>query len=192
MLVKNLILSMFFMATVQANENPQSHMPSEVPPFVPGGETEQQHQANQEPPPVEPLEEQPLPEDYSQMVDEPPPPDFYDADPGQSHFGNQPVTPYKVLKVVKQPVAKKIANLPPQKKRTSSIRNLAAVPLKKKVAGIKSVKPFCSMRALASSASKELGKTRSRSRLWVEEVNPSWFKVYRRAGAAFIQASCLR
>ncbi len=183
MLVKSFLLSMFFWAAVQANE---------TPPYEPGLAPEAQME-HQEPQPGDSADMNP-PEEMEHFADEPPPPDFMDPSEESRSFGNEPTTPYKALKIVKKPkvIQKKVAYVQPLQRRSLPTRNIANAPMKKKVGGIKSVKPFCSMRALASSTSKELGKTRARSRLWVEEVNPSWFKIYRRAGAAFIQASCLR
>lgn len=191
MAIKIFLLNLFFVAAAQATEAPQYNdqmAPHEVPP------PEAQAENHEQPPPDANENFEPPPEDFP-VAEEPPPPDFYDPSEQPSGFGREPTTPYKALKIIKRPRVqkvseKRVAAVVPQ--RILTPRSVANAPAKKKIAGIKSVKPFCSMRALANSKSKELGKTRGKSRLWVEEVNSSWFKIYRRAGAAFIQASCLR
>ena len=62
----------------------------------------------------------------------------------------------------------------------------------KKFVGFKTVKSACSMREAADSASKEVGKTKTGAKLWVEETNESWFKVMRKAGAAYVNIDCLK
>ncbi len=62
----------------------------------------------------------------------------------------------------------------------------------KKFVGNMEIAKVCPMRAKPSPAAKELGKTKSQGKIWVEEVNESWFKVYRKAGAAFVNRDCLK
>ncbi|MDZ4660491.1 MAG: hypothetical protein SGJ18_02610 [Pseudomonadota bacterium] len=89
-----------------------------------------------------------------------------------------PSAPFKTPKIVSSP---KLAPKPSPKKPVGI----------KKYVGFKTVKTACAMREGANSASKEVGKAKTKSKIWVEEVNESWFKVYRKAGAAFVNTDCL-
>lgn len=60
-----------------------------------------------------------------------------------------------------------------------------------KFKGLKTVKSACSMRESPDSASKELSKLKVGNKIWVEEVNESWFQVNRKAGKAYVNIDCV-
>ena len=50
----------------------------------------------------------------------------------------------------------------------------------------------CQMRNEPNSAGASAGTVRAGKRLWVEPLDANWHKVYKKNGAVFISADCLK
>lgn len=73
-------------------------------------------------------------------------------------------------------------------------REVATKPVKiksPKFIGSKTVNTSCMMRLEPSESSGEAGRTKKGLKIWVESEGTKWFKVYRKAGAAFVPSDCL-
>ncbi len=192
MFIKSFLLLAFFFLGLIAQASDYSEMPQSA---VDQQGIPENHQsvetldANQEHPGdvaySGPASEEGMDQPEPDMYHEEPPPEDY-----QEEYAQQPTTPFRVPKIIK--VQKKTVIARAQQIPQTQKRQLANAPARKKIVGMRSVKSSCSMRAMASYTSRELGKTKARSRLWVEEINQYWFKIYRRAGAAFINVNCLK
>lgn len=49
----------------------------------------------------------------------------------------------------------------------------------------------CEMKSSADASSKNVGKVKAGKKLWVENHNKDWAKVYKKSGAVFINKGCL-
>lgn len=49
----------------------------------------------------------------------------------------------------------------------------------------------CEMKAQADASSKNVGKVKAGKKLWVENHNKNWAKVYKKSGAVFVNKGCL-
>ena len=71
------------------------------------------------------------------------------------------------------------------------IKKKRAVAMPKFKNGMHRASVNCTMRAKASTKSKSVGKVRKGKKLWMENHNKNWVKVFKKSGPVYINKLCL-
>jgi hypothetical protein len=91
---------------------------------------------------------------------------------------NDPLPVEKIRVPKSQPVEKKAP-----KKQVASVSDFTK--------GMHSVKSNCTMRAKANTSAKDVGLVSKGKKLWMENHNDEWVKVFKKSGPVYLSKTCL-